>query len=627
MKTTAEWTAKGVAAATGVATTAVSALTKQSLDAYASYEQLKGGVETLFGAGGQNIYEYAEAQGKAVEDIKDEYQSLMRAQVTVMQNAKDAYMNAGMSTNEYMETVTSFSASLIQSLDGDTKAAASAADMAIRDMSDNANKMGTDMSLIQNAYNGFAKGNFTMLDNLKLGYGGTKEEMARLIEDASKMTDIQEKLGIKVEEGNDSFANIANAIHVVQANMGILGTTEREAATTIEGSTKMMKASWENLVTGIADENANMGDLVDDFINSALTVFDNVEPRIEEILNGIIRLVNNGLPKILEIIPPLLQEHLPTLINAAAQMVQSVLNSISQNLPVFITVINDLLTQLVNLIITNLPLVIDAGLQIILGLADGIAQSLPELIPVIIEVINKIVDSLVEHTPELLEAALQIMLALANGLVDNLPKIMEKAPKIIAELAAGLVKAAPQLLAAAAKLLIKLAEGLIKSIGYVKKAVPDIINAIKERFTNFDWGSIGHNIIEGIKNGLVNKAKDLVNTVKETAQGVIDSFKDVLKIHSPSKVFEYMGDMCVAGFEEPLEDLSLDNVTAGVTASVSSMQAGIAGANYENSGSFIGNMNSNVQVILEGDAAGVFRLVRQENRKMTRAVGYNMLTT
>lgn len=281
----------GAAIAAGAA--GVAALTKMGVEGYAQYEQLVGGVETLF---------------KTSQDI-------------VMGYAENAYKTAGMSANAYMETVTSFSASLIQSLDGDTAKAAEVGNMAITDMSDNANKMGTSMEMIQNAYNGFAKSNFTMLDNLKLGYGGTKEEMERLIADANK---VKEANGEMADLSIDSFADVAEAIHIIQSEMGITGTTAKEAASTIEGSLSMMKGAWENLVVGMADENANMEVLMGNFVESAKTAAGNLLPRIEQTLKGIGTLVEQMAPVIAEALPQMIVAVLPSLLSAGVQLITAI---------------------------------------------------------------------------------------------------------------------------------------------------------------------------------------------------------------------------------------------------------------------------------------------------------------
>lgn len=259
---------------------------KQSIANYANYEQLVGGVETLFGAQGMSLEEYAKSVGKSTEEVKKEYDSLLKAQKTVFDKAAGAYKTAGMSANDYMETVTSFSASLISGLNGDTAKAAKIADLAITDMSDNANKMGTSMELIQNAYGGFAKQNYTMLDNLKLGYGGTQAEMARLINDSGVLGDAIE---VTAKTVNDvSFDKIIEAIHKIQDEMGITGTTAKEAADTIEGSKNAMQAAWQNLLTGLADEDADLDTLFDNLIESAETYLNNMLPRIETLIGNVV---------------------------------------------------------------------------------------------------------------------------------------------------------------------------------------------------------------------------------------------------------------------------------------------------------------------------------------------------
>ena len=325
VKTGLSTVAKVGAAAVTAAATGVAALTKMSVEGYAQYEQLSGGVETLFKESAGTIQDYADR----------------------------AYMTAGLSANAYMETVTSFSASLIQSLDGDTTKAAEVADMAITDMSDNANKMGTSIEMIQNAYNGFAKQNYTMLDNLKLGYGGTKEEMQRLIDDANK---VKKANGEMADLSIDSFADVSEAIHIMQTEMGITGTTAKEASTTIEGSIGMMKGAWENLLTALAGDGWDIGVYVSNFVDSVATAAENLLPRIEQILKGIGDLITALAPVIAEALPKLVESVLPALLQAAVSLV----------------------TALVKGIITALPAVYDAlliGVQTILVEVFGVSES------------------------------------------------------------------------------------------------------------------------------------------------------------------------------------------------------------------------------------------------------------
>ena len=315
VKTGLATVAKVGAAAVSAGVAGVAALTKMGVEGYAQYEQLAGGVETLF---------------------KD-------SQGTVMQYAENAYKTAGMSANQYMETVTSFSASLIQSLDGDTAKAAEVGNMAITDMSDNANKMGTSMEMIQNAYNGFAKQNYTMLDNLKLGYGGTKEEMQRLIQDANAVKIANGEMG---DLSINSFADVTEAIHIMQNEMGITGTTAREAATTIEGSLSMMKGAWQNLVVGMADENANMEVLINNFVESTATAAQNLLPRIEQTLKGIGDLITAMAPIIAEALPQLVEAVLPALLTAGASLIAALINGIVTALPALGTALLEAVTIL-----------------------------------------------------------------------------------------------------------------------------------------------------------------------------------------------------------------------------------------------------------------------------------------
>lgn len=319
--------AKGVAAGVAAVTAATGAITKSSLDAYASYEQNVGGIQKLFGNMGKSLDEYAELTGNAVDAVAEKWGVLEQSQNMVLQNAANAYKNAGMSANQYMEQVTGFSAALITSLGNDTVAAANYAEMAMVDMSDNANTFGTDMESIQWAYQGFAKQNYTMLDNLKLGYGGTKEEMQRLISDASKMTDVQKKLGVTVDESSLSFDNIVAAIHVMQESMQIGGTTAREAATTIEGSVNMMKAAWENWLTGLGDSDADMAQLTDNLVESFETAAENVVPRVAIILGTLL----GSVPGIVAEVGPVAAQALQDTFMTAAQTFHDMLPQEAQS--------------------------------------------------------------------------------------------------------------------------------------------------------------------------------------------------------------------------------------------------------------------------------------------------------
>ena len=352
MKSGLTTAAKVGAAGLATAAAGVVAMSKQAVESYSEYEQLIGGVDTLFKR--QSFDEFQEAHkdsGLSVKALREEFESMDQAADVVMKNAANAFKTAGLSANQYMETVTSFSASLLQSLDGDTAKAAGVADRTITDMSDNANKMGTDMQMIQNAYNGFAKQNFTMLDNLKLGYGGTKEEMQRLLEDAEKIS------GVKFDIS--SFADITEAIHVVQTEMGITGTTAKEASATISGSMASAKMAWQNLVTGIADGNADVDLLVSNFVESAGTAAGNLIPVVKTVLSNI-----GGL----------LEEKGPEMAVEGVKLLGNLAVGVVRGIPDFVSKVPEVIGAFVDEFKENGPEIKEIGMDIVRGIWDGITS-------------------------------------------------------------------------------------------------------------------------------------------------------------------------------------------------------------------------------------------------------------
>lgn len=396
----------------GIALTAaaagVTALTKASIENYAEYEQLVGGVETLFGTGSHTIQEYAAAQGKSIDEVKQQWLELTTGQRIVMNNAENAFKTAGLSANEYMETVTSFSAALIQSLDGDTKKAANVADMAITDMADNANKMGSSIETIQNAYQGFAKQNYTMLDNLKLGYGGTKEEMQRLLDDAERISGIEYDIS--------SFADITEAIHVMQEEMGIAGTTAAEASKTISGSIAAMKAQWQNLLTVISagDEEMDVNVYATEFIETVKTVASNILPVIETALSGIVTLITSLAPQITDMLSSLAPTILPSLLTAAASILTTLVTEI---VPIFV----GLLPMLINDV---LPSLIDAAVTLVIAIVNDLPTIIKALVDAAPTVIQKLAEGLIQAAPVLLTAIPEIIFTLVEGFIDSLPEII-----------------------------------------------------------------------------------------------------------------------------------------------------------------------------------------------------------
>lgn len=515
-----------VAGAAGVV--AFAGITKAAVDSYAEFEQLKGGVETLF---------------------KDSAGQLMKY-------ADQAYKTAGLSANEYMATVTSFSASLLQSLGGDTEKAANYADQAIIDMSDNANKMGTSMEMIQNAYQGFAKQNYTMLDNLKLGYGGTKEEMQRLLDDAQKIS------GIKYDIS--SFADVTQAIHVIQTELGITGTTALEASSTIQGSASAMKASWQNLLTGMADPTQDFNVLLQNFISSIGTFAGNLLPVITTATQGVLQMVQGLLPQI----PVLIEQMLPIVIEG----VSGIISGLVGILPQIVNAVMEILPQLVTAILNMLPQILEAGIQILLSLIQGLTQALPQLIAMLPEIINTIITVLIENLPLIIEAGVQLLMAVIEGLAQAIPQLIDYIPSIIETIITVLLDNLPMLIDCAIQLMIAIINGLMQSTSKLAAMVPEIIftivrtlvanlpqllNAGKTLLTSIIDGiksilsnmvTIGKNVVDGLWQGIQGAKNWLLNKIKQWCGSILNGIKAFFGIHSPSTVMrDEVGKMIPKG--------------------------------------------------------------------------------
>lgn len=533
---------------------------KQALDSYANYEQLVGGVETLF---------------KDSANIVEDY-------------ANNAYKNAGLSANDYMETVTSFSASLLQSLNNDTAKSAEVADMAITDMSDNANKMGTDMSMIQNAYQGFAKQNYTMLDNLKLGYGGTKSEMERLLADAEKIS------GIKYDIS--SFADITQAIHVMQEEMGITGTTAKEAGTTIEGSINSMKSAWQNLLTDLANGGKNMGSLIENLMTTIfgdgtetnLGVFGNVLPVIQNIVSSFADVIPNIVDK--------LMEHLPYLLDAASEIIMSLVYGITENIPALMPVISDLVGNILQYIIESLPIIINSGVQIILALVQGIGESLPTLIPALVDAVVLIVETLIDNIDLIIDAGIQLILGLADGLIEALPRLIDKVPEIIEKLFDAFIRNFPKIVEAGGQLIGKLIVGIIGSLGTLYSRVPEIIHTVVKGISS-GYQTIknaGLNLVAGIWEGISGSLGWIKNKIKGWVGNVTKFIKNLFGIHSPSKLFkdEIGTNLALGigeGFTDTMTDVQQEMADAIPTKFDTTINSKIGNNSYQNvanSGSF-----------------------------------------
>ena len=458
--------AKGLGVAAAAGATAISGMIGASVKSYADTEQLVGGVETLF------------------KDSADQ----------IIANSKKAYETAGLSANQYMEQVTSFSASLLQSVGGDTVKAAQYADMAVKDMADNANKMGTNIEAIQNAYQGFAKQNYTMLDNLKLGYGGTKTEMERLLSDASKIT------GIKYDINN--LNDVYNAIHVIQGGvdelngglgdvskgLGITGTTAKEANDTITGSVASAKAAFTNFLSGTG----GIEEVISTFTTAGTNISKALVDMAPKIAEGLVQLVNGLIPQI----PALIQSLLPTVVNGAILLIQGLIGAIP---------------QIMTVLLGALPTIIEMLLQGMVQIVTTLAEMLPELMPQIVEAILSIIPILIDNLPLFIQAGWQLITGLLQGIIESVPALLSYIPKIISSM-----------------------------FNYWKQ-IPSMMK------------DVGKNLIKGLWNGIKDVTGWITDKIKGFGKSVLKSIKGIFGIHSPSTEFEYIGVMNVKGMEKGLE--------------------------------------------------------------------------
>lgn len=619
---------KGIGAAMGAVAVAAGAaavsLGKEVIAAYADYEQLVGGVDTLFKESSQELQNYA----------------------------ANAYKTAGMSANDYMETVTSFSASLIQSLGGDTEKAVKYADMAITDMSDNANKMGTDMSLIQNAYQGFAKQNYTMLDNLKLGYGGTKTEMERLLADAQAISGIEYNI--------DSYADVVEAIHVIQESMGIAGATAAEAEGTISGSINALQAALQNMLVGFGDADADMEMLCQNMVDALQNVIKNITPVIEnmvkvlptvtgalldafadllptllqtvtdlfaQLLNTILTLLPQLIPAVVKAVMTIVQaliDNLPLLVDAAVQLVVALVEGIGMALPQLIPAAVQAIITIVEGLIANLPLILDAALQLIMGLAEGLLTAIPVLVEALPAIILAIVDFIIGAIPQIIQAGIELLTALVAALpeiitaivaaipqiiegiitavLDSIPQLVQAGidllvaliqalpeiittivaaiPEIIGSIVNALINSIPQIVQAGVQLLVSLIKNLPTIIVEIVKAVPQIISGLVNALGKgvSQMAQVGGNLVRGLWQGIQSLASWLWNKVSGWISSIWDGICDFFGIASPSKEMGWVGEMLVEGLAGAINDNGKDAVKAaeGMSKDINDVMHGLA---------------------------------------------------
>ena len=505
------------------AATAIGTITKFAIQHYAEYEQLAGGVETLFGAQGLSLKKYAQSIGQTVEQARGKYDQLIQAQTEVMNNAKVAYKTAGMSANDYMNTITSFAAALKQSTANETEAA-KVANQTVIDMADNANKMGTNMEDIQNAYQGFSKQNYTMLDNLKLGYGGTKSEMERLLQNAEKLT------GIHYDINN--LSDVYNAIHEIQKNLGITGTTAKEAMKTIDGAMKMTKASWDNLLTGLADPKQAVGPLISEFAKSLGILAKNVTPKIKEVFDALPNALIQITPQLMNMIIDLA----PSLILAAINLVAGLIGALPG-------IISPIFSQLSSLI----------GSGMIDKIGQSISSNMPTLISKGLDMLLQFSQAVLTYLPVFVGMGMKLIFYLVQGLMSSLPTLISKVPTIIANLADAFSNSAQTIFAWGVKIIAEIIKGLVMSIPSLIANIPKIIYAIFAVWNAINWWNLGKGLINGIKNGitsmggsLTSTAKNLFESLKNSVSNIFNNIKKVIEspiFGAKTKVLAIIGEL------------------------------------------------------------------------------------
>lgn len=543
-------TLKGLAAGVGAAAAGLVALGTNAIMAYADYEQLVGGVDTLFKDSSKTVQKYAE----------------------------DAYKTVGLSANDYMQTVTGFSASLLQSLGGDTEKAANQAHKAVQDMSDNANKMGTDMSLIQNAYQGFAKQNYTMLDNLKLGYGGTKEEMQRLLDDAGKLAG--QKFDIS------SYSDVIEAIHVIQENMGIAGTTANEAAHTITGSMNAMKGAWKNFMAGLANENTDLGQLTTNLVDSVVTFGKNLLPRIKIMLPRLVQGITELAKAVAAELPGILNDMLPALADGAIGLVDALVTTLSDNTQMLASTATTVIMKLAQFFLQSVPQIMVVGLQLLATLAASIAQQLPTLVPMAVQAIMTLVNGLIGCMDQLVVCALQLIDGLCNGLIANLPLIFTAALQLlqgiitsllnnigliinaamvlVSSLTNGLLQNLPMVIQAALSLVMALFQGLLNNLNLIIQGALMLVTALLQGIVQNLPAIIkaGVQLIVAITVGLIQAIPQLIAMIPEIFKGVMDAILSINWLQVGWDIVKSIG----GGLWDGIKGLFKDGESAGAAA-------------------------------------------------------------
>ena len=620
-------------AAVASASAGIAALGTMAVKGYADYEQLTGGVETLY---------------------KDSYDK-------IAQYAQDAYKTAGMAANEYMDMSIKTGAAMIASVGGDTEKAADLMNTSITDMADNVNKMGTNMEDVQNAYRGFSRGNFTMLDNLALGFSGTKEGMQQLLDKAQELTGLHYDI--------NSYADIAQAIHEVQVEMGIAGTTAKEASETISGSVASMKSAWDNLVVGLADGNSDLGQLINNVVTSAETAFNNILPVAEQALMGIGQLVTDIAPIIGQRLPELITTLLPQIIDTGAQFIGAFGQGIIDNLPALVGAAaqivvtlatgivgalpqltkgavelisalgealidnggelldagSDLLGFVVDGVANGLPKLLDSGAKMLTNLYNGFWNNLPKMITAVGKMANDMLNYILQNLPQFMSRGADLLINIVNGFINNLPQIVTAITQMIAQFISTISSKLPKILQQGIEIIEKLVAGLIQAIPQVVAAIPRIISSIVDTFGKYDWLSIGKNIIKGIAGGIANSAGLIADAARNAAKKAFEAAKAFLGIHSPSRLMRdqvgrYISEGIAVGIDQNVDSIedSMRNISDLVAQPMSVGEVGFAGGS--GSGNAYNSSNSVVINVYGAVGQNVNELAEIVSRKINASV-------
>ena len=559
---------------------------KDAMSAGGDLEQSFGGLDTIYGEAAAGAKEYAQAAAQA-----------------------------GISANSYAEQAVSFGAALKQAYGGDTTAAMEAANTAIMDMADNSAKMGTDIGSIQAAYQGFAKQNYTMLDNLKLGYGGTKSEMERLLADAEALSGVHYDI--------DNLGDVYDAIHVVQENLGLTGVAAAEAGSTLTGSAAAMKASWQNLLAamttgeGLDTAMVNLGESAGNFAKNVLRMLGTLVQQLPKLLTGVFTNI------------------VPSIIPVAGEMISGLIHGIISALPELSTAAITIMTELINGIITTLPQIAQEGITILTELANGILAAIPQLMAAATVLIPTLVNAIMGMLPQLITAGMQMLMGLINGIISALPQIASSAVTIIGQLVSGIASKLPTILESGITLLGELVAGVISAIPDLIAAIPQIFADFSSAMSGVDWPKLGKDIITGIIKGLWNAATGLFNAVRNIIQRALDAGNDEAEDGSPSRLFarelgQWIPKGVAMGIEQhasSVDEAMRDVISNAATGMDMAIQAGTAPdrGRVEIDYDRLAEAISERPVIIRGDTGKIFKVVKQANNKATRATGYNAL--